>query len=75
MNLGGRVVVLDGGRSYTQNKETGQRARINYEGAVRRAHVPDVKGKETQEEAEQVLKGGRFAILATECDLFFSRLA
>ena len=31
MNLGGNVVVLDGGRSYTQHKENGQRTRINYE--------------------------------------------
>jgi hypothetical protein len=31
MNLGGDAVVLDGGESYTQNKETGQRTRINYE--------------------------------------------
>ncbi len=31
MNLGGSVVVLDGGGSYSQNEEKGQRARINYE--------------------------------------------
>jgi hypothetical protein len=31
MNMGGNVVVLDGRRSYMQNKETGQKTRIEYE--------------------------------------------
>ncbi len=31
VNLGGYVVVLDAGRSYTQNEENGQRTRIDYE--------------------------------------------
>ncbi len=29
VNMGGNVVVLEGGRSYTQNKTTGQKTRIN----------------------------------------------
>ncbi len=33
MNLGGNVIVLDGGKSYMQNKEKGQKPRINYEKA------------------------------------------
>ena len=32
MNLGGNVVASDGKRSYTQNKETGKKTRIGYEG-------------------------------------------
>ncbi len=31
MNLGGSVEVLDGNKSYVQNKETGQKTRIEYE--------------------------------------------
>ena len=76
MNLGGNVVVLDGGRSYMQNKETGQRTRINYEEGqcVMYMWLPS-KEEEAQEETEQVLKGTRFAILATENDQVFSRRA
>ena len=31
MNMGGDAVVLDGDKSYTQNKETNKKTRINYE--------------------------------------------
>ena len=31
MNLRGNVVVLDGGRSYMQNKGSGQKTKIHYE--------------------------------------------
>ncbi len=30
VNLGGNVVVLDGGESYTQSNENGQKTRIKY---------------------------------------------
>ena len=59
-----------------QNKETGQRTRINYEEGqyVMYMWLPS-KEEEAQEETERVLKGNRFAILATENDQVFSRRA
>jgi hypothetical protein len=67
MNLGGNVVVLDGERSYMQNKETGKKTRINYEQGqyVMYVWVP-AKEKMIKEESDKVLKGNKFAILATE---------
>ena len=61
MNVGGNVVVLDGERSYTQNKETGRKTRINYEQGqyVMCVWVP-VKEGEVAKETEKVLKGNRF---------------
>ena len=46
MNMGGNVVVLDGERSYAQNKRTGQKMRIEYEGGqcVMHLWVPSTKG-------------------------------
>ena len=74
MNLGGNVVVLDGGRSYTQNKENGQKTRINYEEGQYVMYLwSPSKEEEVQEETEKVLKGNRFAILATEGEQVFSR--
>ena len=66
MNLGGNVVVLDGERSYVQNKETNKKTRINYEQRqyVTYVWVP-VKEGEVVKETERSLKGNRFAILAT----------
>ena len=32
MNMGGIVVVLDGGKSYMQNKKSGQKTKIEYVG-------------------------------------------
>ncbi len=67
MNLGGNAVVLDGSRSYVQNKEMGRKSRMQYENGqyVVYLWVPlDHKTKE--EEENKVLKGTRFAILATE---------
>ena len=68
--------MLDGGRSYMQNKETGQRTRINYEEGqyVMYMWLPS-KEEEAREETEQALKGNRFAISATENDQVFSRRA
>ncbi len=31
INMGGKVVVLDGDRTHMQNKETDEKPRINYE--------------------------------------------
>ena len=68
--------MLDGGKSYMQNKENGQRTRINYEEGqyVMYLWLPS-KEEEAQEETEKVLTGNRFAILATESEQVFSRRA
>ena len=74
MNMGGNVVVLDGGRSYMQNKETGQRTRIKYEDGqyVMYLWLPSSE-REANVETEKVLKGNRFAILAAENEEVFTR--
>ncbi len=66
--------MLDGGRSYMQNKESGQKTRIHYEEGqyVMYLWLPS-KGEEAQKETEKALKGNRFAILATESEHVFSR--
>ncbi len=57
-----------------QNEENGQRTRINYEEGqyVMYLWLPS-KEEEVQEETETVLKGNRFAILASEGKQVFSR--
>ena len=74
MNVGGNVVVLDGEKSYMQNKESGQKTKIHYEDGqyVLYLWLP-TKGEEAQRETEKVLKGNRFAILAAESEQVFSR--
>ncbi len=76
MELGGNTIVLDGGKSYTQNKESGHKTRINYEEGqyVMHSRLP-VKEKEAQEETEKVLMGNRFAIVAAESEYLFRRRA
>ncbi len=67
MNLGGNGVVLDGNKSYMQNKETGRKIRIEFGGGQPMMYlwVPsDCKAK--CEEENKALKGNNFAILATE---------
>ncbi len=74
MNLGGNVVVLDGDRSYMQNKETGKKTRINYELGQYVMHVwVPARESAVKEESDKVLKGNKFAILATECEAGFVR--
>ena len=70
MNMGGNVIVLDGEKSYMLNKETGKKTRINYEQGqyVMYVWVPS-KENEAEEKTEKVLKGNRFAILATESEV------
>ncbi len=55
MNMGGHAAALDGWRSYMQNKETCQRARISHEEGQRVMCVwlPS-KEEEVQEETEGV---------------------
>jgi hypothetical protein len=69
MNLGGNVVVLDGEKSFMQNKETGKKTRINYEHGqyVMYIWVPS-KEQVVKEESDKIMKGNRFAILAAECE-------
>ncbi len=56
-----------------QNKESGQRTRINHEEGqyVVYPRLPS-KCEEAQKATEKVLKGNRFAILATESQQVFS---
>ncbi len=56
------------------NKGSGQRTKIQYEDGqyVMYLWLPS-KREEAQKEREQVLKGNRFAILATENEQVFSR--
>jgi hypothetical protein len=74
MNMGGNVVVLDGEKSYMQHKESGKKTRIEYEDGqyVMYLWVP-ARREEVTKETEKVLKGNRFAILATESEQVFSR--
>ncbi len=67
MNLGGDVALLDDNKSFTQNKETGRKTRIEYEGGqcVMQLRVPSDR-KIKNEEESKMLKGSKFAILATE---------
>ncbi len=70
MNMGGNVVVLDGERSYTQNKETNKKTRMIYKQGQRIAYVwVPVKEGEAVKDAEKVLKCFCFAILATESEV------
>ena len=74
MNLGDDVVVLDGGKSYAQNKENGQKTRIKYEEGQHVTHLRlPAKEKEAQEETEKGLKGNRFAIVAAESEEVLGR--
>ncbi len=67
-------MVLDGEKSYRQNKATGQKTRDNYEDGqyVTCTWAPS-KESEVREEAKKVLKGNRFASLATESEEVFNR--
>ncbi len=67
MNLGGGVVVLGGDESYTQNKETGQKTRIEYEGGQRVMYLWGPSDRRIGDEEEnKMLKDNEFALLATE---------
>ena len=67
-------MVLDGEKSYMQHKESGRRTRIEYEDGqyVMYLWIP-ARMEEVQGETEKVLRGNRFAILATENEQVFSR--
>ncbi len=70
MNMGGKVVVLDCDRSYTQNKETSGKTRINYEkGQYVMCVWAPVKEGEVAKETEKALKRNRFAMLAAESEV------
>ncbi len=64
MNMGGSEIVLDCGRRHTH--KNGQKTRINYEeGQYAVCLWLQSKEEDVQEEAEKVMNGNRFAILAT----------
>ncbi len=70
MSMGGKAVVLDGDERYTQNKDTNQKSRINYEKGQHLMYVwAPVKEGEVAKETEKVLKGNLFAMLATESEV------
>ncbi len=72
----GTAIASDSGRSFTQNKETGQKMRMNYEEGQYVTHLLlPAQREEAKEETERVLKGKRFAVLAIESDQAFSRRA
>ncbi len=68
MNMGRNAVALIGGRSYTQNKETNNKRRVNYEQrqCVMCVLVPVKEGEVA--ETEQASKGSRFLISAPESE-------
>ncbi len=70
MDMGGNAAVLDGDKSYAQNKETDNKTRINDEqGQYVMCIWAPVKEGEAAKETEKVLKGNRLAILATESEV------
>ena len=63
-------MVLDGDKSYMQNKATNRKTRIYYEEGQRVMYLRlPSKEEEVREETEKALKGNRFAILATEIEI------
>ncbi len=70
--MGGNVVALDGRKSHTRSKESGQKTRVNYEESqcVMYLWLP-AKETEAQAETEKPLKDNRFAILAAESEEVF----
>ncbi len=66
MNLGEDVVFLDSARSYTQKKKWPEDKNVMH------TWVPSQES-EVREGSEKVLKGNRFAILATESEDTFNR--
>ncbi len=60
-------MALDGNKSHMQNKETGQKTRIEHEGGQRVMYlwVPSDR-KIKNEDENEMLRGGKFAILASE---------
>ncbi len=60
-------MVLGASRSYTQNKETERKTRIEYENGQCTMCLWAPSDHETKEEEEnKVLKGSKFSILATD---------
>ncbi len=59
--------MLDGNKSYMQNKATGQKTRIEHEGGQRMMYLRAPSDRKIKNEEEnKMLKGNQFAILATE---------
>ncbi len=76
MTLGGSVLVLDVEKSPAQNKSTGRRTSFKDEDgqSVMYLWLPS-KEEDAREETWKVLRGNRFAILATDGEEVFTRRA
>jgi hypothetical protein len=70
MNMGGNKVVLDGPRSFMENRQSGKRTKIHYENGQFILYLWVPAGRATKREKEEVNKDivhkNRFAILAAE---------
>ncbi len=74
VHKGGNVAVLDGEKSFMQNKRTGQKTTISYEGGQCVMYLWVTAGPtEAEKEITSPLKGNLFAILATDGEQVFSR--
>ena len=59
--------MLDGNEIFMQNKETGQKTRIEHEGGQGLMNLRAPSDRRIKDEEEnKMLKGNKFAILATE---------
>ncbi len=67
-------MILDGEKSFMQKKRTGQKTKIHYQDGqyVMRMWVP-AGPKEAEKEANNPLKGNRYAIFATDDEQVFDR--
>jgi hypothetical protein len=66
MNMGGNRVVLDGARSYMENKYNGKKTKIYYEDGQYMLYLWVPAGRATTQVDKGVVHENRFAILATE---------
>jgi hypothetical protein len=68
MNMGGNKVVLDGPQSYMENKMSGKKTKIYYEGGqyILYMWVPAAKQQMQKEHGKGMRDDNRFAILAAE---------
>jgi hypothetical protein len=68
MNMGGNRVVLDGARSYMENRNSGKKTKIHYEDGqfILYLWVPAGRQRAVKEHNRMENSRNRFAILATE---------
>jgi hypothetical protein len=68
INTGSNVVVLDGEKSYMQNKVTGRETGIKYENGQYVRHSWVLAATEVKPATGKILSGNRSAILAAESE-------